>query len=156
MAKIPSKPYFDSLSLSLSYSCMTLTVSPLSVVRAAAAASYACELRGHSAGIVKHCEYIRWNIFCRTKNETSSLNRGFSKYVGDLLQWSMWWRHVVGPNGGDTCAYLGSDWSGRRAPVDRSGAFSISFTRSEHALFFICSILLDNHFHLQRLHGFCF
>ena len=48
--------------------------------------------------IVKHCEYISWNIFGGTKNETNSLNRGFSKYVSDLLQWSMWWRHMVGGN----------------------------------------------------------
>ncbi len=36
--------------------------------------------------IVKHCEYTMRNIFCGTKNKTNSLNRGFPKYVDDLLQ----------------------------------------------------------------------
>ena len=29
-----------------------------------------------------------------------SLNKGFSKYLGDLLQWRVWWRHVAGVQGG--------------------------------------------------------
>ncbi len=44
MAKIPSKPYYDSLSLSLSLSLVrdSRGLTSLSLVRAAAAASYAC------------------------------------------------------------------------------------------------------------------
>ncbi len=58
---------------------------------------------------------ILGETFLVEKKETNSLNRRFPKYVGNLLQRSMWWGHVADVYRGTRGAWWAGTACARRA-----------------------------------------